>query len=109
MGSIKEKAYTKETIEFARVIKAIAHPARIMILDYLFKKQECVCGDFVNELDLAQATISRHLNELKKVGLIKGTIEGRNVCYCINVSNYSRFRSKLHEVFGQVQINYQCC
>ena len=64
--------------------KAIAHPARIAILQQLLKSEVCVCGYLVEELGLAQATISQHLKELKAVNLIQGTVEGNSVCYCIN-------------------------
>jgi predicted transcriptional regulator len=64
-------------------LKAIAHPARIAILQQIIKANACICGDLVDELGLAQATISQHLKELKNAGLIQGTIEGVSVCYCI--------------------------
>lgn len=68
----------------ARYAKALSHPARVAILNALMKRNECVCGEIVDLLPLAQATVSQHLKELKSVGLIKGEIDGPRSCYCIN-------------------------
>ena len=83
MGLTKTDLFTKEQNDIAAMAKAIGHPARIAILQYLVKKNACVCGDLVEELGLAQATTSQHLKELKNIGLIQGNIEGVNTCYCI--------------------------
>jgi ArsR family transcriptional regulator, arsenate/arsenite/antimonite-responsive transcriptional repressor len=84
MGASKSILFTQEQNAIAEMSKAMGHPARVAILEYLIKTGVCVCGDIVNELPLAQATVSQHLKELKNAGLIKGCIEGNNVCYCIN-------------------------
>ncbi len=84
MGVTKTALFTKEQNDLANMAKALAHPARIAILQYLIRKNACVCGDLVDELGLAQATTSQHLKELKNVGIIQGTIEGVSVCYCID-------------------------
>lgn len=84
MGASKSILFSSQQNKIADMAKAMGHPARIAILEYLIKIKACVCGDIVNELPLAQATVSRHLKELKSAGLIKGTIEGKNICYCIN-------------------------
>lgn len=76
--------------------KALAHPIRIKILDILKKKQTCICGDFVTELPIAQATVSQHLKVLKKAGLIRGTISGPSVCYCINTENFTEFKNLIN-------------
>lgn len=84
MGTTKTEQFTKEQNHLASLAKAIAHPARIAILEHLYTVKSCVCGDIVNEIDLAQATISQHLKALKEARLITGNISGTNVCYCID-------------------------
>lgn len=84
MGATNTESFTESQNTIAVMAKAMAHPARIAILEHLLKVNECICGDIVNELPLAQPTVSQHLKELKAAGLIKGTIEGNTVCYCIN-------------------------
>lgn len=89
MGLTKSEIFTEEQNKIAAIAKVLGHPARITILEYLIRLQSCVCGDLVKEIGLAQPTISQHLKELKKVGIIKGTIEGTSVCYCINDENWN--------------------
>jgi len=89
MGLTKSEIFTEEQNKIAAIAKVLGHPARIAILEYLIRLQSCVCGDLVKEIGLAQPTISQHLKELKKVGIIKGTIEGTSVCYCINDENWN--------------------
>ncbi len=84
MGITKTEIFTEEQNRIARIAKVLGHPARIAILEYLFKIQSCICGDLVNEIGLAQPTISQHLKELKNINIIKGTIEGTSICYCID-------------------------
>lgn len=84
MGITKTEGFTQEQQALAILFKALGHPARIAIIDYLLKVEACICGDIVEELPLAQPTISQHLKELKAAGLIKGTIEGKSICYCID-------------------------
>lgn len=84
MGISKTITYSEQEIRLAKYVKALAHPARISILNLLLQKKSCVCGDIVEELPLSQSTVSQHLKELKEVGLIKGDIDGVSVCYCIN-------------------------
>ena len=84
MGLTKIDAYSSETLHKAAIFKALGHPARIAILEYISKQTTCICGEIVAELPLSQASISRHLQELKTVGLIKGEISGTSVCYCLN-------------------------
>ena len=92
MGATKTEHFTDRQNELATLAKALGHPARIAILDYLLKVNTCICGDIVNELPLAQPTISQHLKELKNAGLIKGDIEGNSICYCIDVKNWKNFK-----------------
>ncbi|MEY2652038.1 MAG: hypothetical protein RLZZ321_1131 [Bacteroidota bacterium] len=84
MGITKVESYNDQTLTLASIFKALGHPARIAILEFLAKEKKCICGDIVTELPLSQASVSRHLQELKTAGLIKGTISGTSVCYCIN-------------------------
>ena len=84
MGATKTDHFTDKQNTVATLAKALGHPARVAIIEYLMKVDECICGDIVNELPLAQPTVSQHLKELKNAGLIKGNIEGNAICYCIN-------------------------
>ena len=86
MGATKTEHFTDRQNKLATTAKALGHPARIAILDYLLEVDTCICGDIVNELPLAQPTVSQHLKELKNAGLIKGNIEGNAICYCIDES-----------------------
>jgi len=84
MGATRTDHFTDEQNALAVLAKALGHPARVAIMDYLLKVDTCICGDIVNHLPLAQATVSQHLKELKNAGLIKGSIEGTAICYCID-------------------------
>lgn len=101
MGVTRSDLYTIEQNELARVVKVLAHPARIAILQYLARINACINGDLVQELGLAQATISQHLRELKEVGLIQGTVEGVSVSYCINPRRWNEVKSLLNELFDE--------
>ena len=83
MGTTKKVEFSKKQNQTANLFKALGHPARIAIIEYLITKNSCICGDIVNELPLSQSTISQHLKALKEVGIIKGEIEGVKTCYCI--------------------------
>jgi DNA-binding transcriptional ArsR family regulator len=92
MGVTKSEIFTDEQNEISVLAKAFGHPARVAILQHLFKINTCVCGDLVNEIGLAQPTISQHLKELKQLGLIQGSIEGTSVCYCIHPENWAKMK-----------------
>lgn len=109
MGITKSDLFSKKQNEIAAMAKAIGHPARIAILQYLAKTNTCICGDLVEELGLAQATISQHLKELKTAGLIQGNIEGASVCYCIHPGNWKKFREQFAGFFSDVNIQGGCC
>jgi predicted transcriptional regulator len=109
MGATKTDLFTKKQNETAAMAKAIAHPARIAILQELLKANACICGDLVEELGLAQATISQHLKELKNVGLIQGTVEGTSVCYCIDPNTWSQYRQLFAELFKEAPAMGKCC
>lgn len=84
MGASKTEHFTDKQNEIATLSKAMGHPARIAIIEYLMSVDTCICGDIVNVLPLAQPTVSQHLKELKNAGIIKGNIEGNAICYCID-------------------------
>ncbi len=98
MGASKTEHFTDKQNEIASLVKALAHPARIAIMEYLLKVDTCICGDIVNELPLAQPTVSQHLKELKTAGIIKGTIEGNAICYCLD----EKVLAKLQTYFGNI-------
>jgi predicted transcriptional regulator len=108
MGITKTDLFSIEQNELANMAKVLGHPARIAILDYLVKTNVCINGDLVEELGLAQATISQHLKELKSAGLIKGTIEGKAMCYCINPEGWSEFKINMENFFNQFKEG-NCC
>lgn len=109
MGLTKSEIFTEEQNQLATIAKVLGHPARIAILQHLFKLNSCVCGDLVNEIGLAQPTISQHLKELKKIGIIKGTIEGTSVCYCINPSTWKEIKTLLSSFLNLDMNNQSCC
>jgi len=109
MGLTKTGLFTKQQNDISLMAKALAHPARIAILQYLVKKNACVCGDLVDELGLAQATTSQHLKELKNVGLIQGTIEGVSVCYCIDPKVWNQYKELFGSFFKEVDLKGKCC
>lgn len=109
MGLTKSEIFTDKQNKLAFRMKALAHPARIAIIQQLIKANTCICGDLVEELGLAQATISQHLKELKNAGLIKGTIEGTSVCYCIDEKVWKQFRKEVDAFFVTYQPADNCC
>ncbi len=110
MGLTKTELFTKQQNELAAMAKAIGHPARIAILQVLVKKSSCVCGSLVDELGLAQATISQHLKELKNAGLIQGNIEGTSVCYCIDPKAWAKYRDFFGNFFAELNsCGPDCC
>ena len=108
MGLTKTEIFTEKQNKLALMMKALAHPARIAIIQHLIKSQACICGDLVEELGLAQATISQHLKELKNAGLIKGTIDGTSVCYCIDGKVWNQYKS-MFEAFFITYVNKDGC
>ena len=110
MGATKTDHFTFKQNEIATLTKAMGHPARIAIMEYLLKVDTCICGDIVKELPLAQPTVSQHLKELKNAGLIKGDIEGNTICYCID----EKALNKLQAYFGNFSTKMErkisnCC
>ncbi len=110
MGLVKTEIFTEKQNKIAQYAKVLGHPARVAILQHLFQTTSCVCGDLVNQIGLAQPTISQHLKELKQIGLLKGTISGTSVCYCIDAKNWNAMAKTLSK-FLNLSLNSQqeCC
>jgi ArsR family transcriptional regulator len=108
MGLTKTEEFTKTQNELAAIAKALAHPARIAILQHLVKTQSCICGDIVDELPLSQSTVSQHLRELQNAGLITGNINGPSVCYCIDQKGWDRASKMVGNMFETFQ-GQDCC
>ena len=109
MGLAKTEMFSDQQNEIALYAKVFGHPARVSIIQHLFKIDFCVCGDLVNEIGLAQPTISQHLKELKNLGLIKGNIEGTSVCYCIDTENWSKMKEIMFQFLNQEISNQEDC
>ncbi|MBC7556575.1 MAG: winged helix-turn-helix transcriptional regulator [Chryseobacterium sp.] len=109
MGATKTEHYTNSQNEVATLAKALGHPARIAILEYLAIADKCICGDIVNELPLAQPTVSQHLKELKNAGLIKGSIEGNAICYCINEDALKKLKEFIDQISTDLLKIKTCC
>lgn len=111
MGLSKNSLFTEAQNEVAATAKALAHPARIAILQHLIKTNACINGDLVEEIGLAQATISQHLRALKEVGLIQGTIEGTKVNYCINPRRWTEVKLSLSVLLDSFEgsCRSDCC
>ena len=99
MGVSKTELFTEKQNELASIAKTLGHPARIAILEHLISINACICNDLVQELGLAQATISQHLKELKNAGIIKGSVEGTSICYCINPEAWNKYRGLFDAFF----------
>ena len=112
MGASKTDHFTKKQNELANQLKAMAHPARIAIIEFLLKTEGCICSDIVNELPLAQPTVSQHLKELKNAGIIKGNIEGNAICYCLEekaIANIQSYFGLLSNKISQQKSKAECC
>ncbi|MGZ8545523.1 MAG: ArsR/SmtB family transcription factor [Flavisolibacter sp.] len=111
MAFHKKEEFGKKEQELAAFAKAISHPARVAILKVLAVKNECMCGDIVDELPLAQSTVSQHLKELKIAGLIEGTIDGPRSCYCINWKAFEKFSNDIGSLFINLRTRNEkaCC
>ena len=111
MAFNKKEEFGKKEQELAEFAKALSHPARIAILKVLAQKNECICGDIVEVLPLAQSTVSQHLKELKNAGLIEGTVDGPRSCYCINWKAFEKFNNDINSLFLNLKtkFNKTCC
>ena len=111
MGVTKNEIYHGQDIEVATLAKALGHPARIAILKYLVKQDKCINSDLVEELGLAQSTVSQHLKELKNAGLIQGTVTGASMNYCVNQAQWEKTKTLILDLFDKEidKWNNQCC
>ena len=110
MGATKTEHFTDKQNDIATLAKALGHPARIAIMEFLMKVDDCICGDIVNELPLSQPTVSQHLKELKNAGLIKGNIEGNTICYCIDEIGFEKIKGFFQQVTNHLEkTKNQCC
>lgn len=108
MGVTKKDHFTEQQNSISSIAKALGHPARVAIIEYLLKVNTCICSDIVDELPLAQSTISQHLKELKNAGLIKGSIEGTSICYCIDESTFAVLKQYFANIILSVN-DKKCC
>lgn len=106
MGKSNTELFADRHNQLAAIAKALAHPARVAILEVLMKKGTCICGDIVEELPLSQATVSQHLKAMKSAGLIKGEIDGKFSCYCVDRTACLQAQQMLIKLFEEVK---QCC
>lgn len=106
MAVSKIHEFQEEDVLIATVAKALSHPARIEILRILAEKNTCMCGEIVEQLPLAQSTVSQHLKELKDAGLVKGEIDGPKVCYCIDNVMLRKVKNMFDKLFKHA---YKCC
>lgn len=109
MGTSKTEVFTQQQNELALLFKVLGNPGRLAILEFLVKQSNCICGDIVNEIGLAQPTISLHLKELKNVGLVQGTISGKNVCYCVNREKIAFLQASLELLKPVSPSDSSCC
>lgn len=110
MGASKSDFFTQQQNQTADIFKALGHPARIAIIEYILSMNTCICGDLVEVLPLSQATVSQHLRELKNANIIQGTIEGNGVCYCLNEETIKQTKAIL-EIYieSSEKKNTGCC
>jgi len=109
MGITKSEIFTDEQNKLASLFKVLGHPARLSILQHIIHQKACICNDLVDELGLAQATISQHLKELKSMGIIQGTVEGKSVCYCMDEGVWKQIQKDFNEFFNQDVKITRCC
>ncbi|MFK2818560.1 metalloregulator ArsR/SmtB family transcription factor [Flavobacteriaceae sp. LMIT009] len=107
MGASRLDIYTDEVNEIAVMAKVLAHPARVAILKYISNQDSCICSDIVDEIGLAQATISQHLKVINDAGLLDGNFQGKSVCYCINIERFQKFQTIFNSFFNKTKSN--CC
>jgi predicted transcriptional regulator len=100
MSYVKNNYFRRSEIDLADIAKALSHPARIRILKILSRRKTCICGQIVKELPLAQATVSQHLKELKRIGVIVGSIKGPAICYCLKRKTLNLILSKFSTLFS---------
>ena len=109
MGLTKSEIFTKEQNTISAIAKVLGHPARIAILQYIIKSENCICGSIVDSVGLAQSTISQHLKELKSIEIIQGNITGTSVCYCLNKEKWEEYKQMFSLLFESAEMENKCC
>lgn len=112
MAINKKAQFGPLDVALADFAKALSHPARIKILRILLERDTCICGDLVEQMPLSQSTVSQHLKELKKAGLIKGEVEGVRSCYCLNPQVFNHFSQLFESLSHSIKVYGQknnCC
>jgi DNA-binding transcriptional ArsR family regulator len=109
MAQSKQELFAAGDVELAAWAKALSHPARVAVLRVLAERKSCLCGEIVDVLPLAQATVSQHLKALKEAGLVQGTIDGPRSCYCLDLPNLQRAREALGAYFDHLNQVSSCC
>lgn len=111
MGATKTDHFSEHQNELAGWMKALGHPARIAIVEFLLKTDSCICSDIVNELPLSQPTVSQHLKELKNAGIIKGSIEGTAICYCLDPDTMQKIQERIGVIYNDLILKNTrtCC
>lgn len=107
MGTTRTQIFSEHQNELASAFKVLGHPARVAILQYVSNQDSCICNDLVGDIGLAQATISQHLKELKNIGLLEGEVEGKRMCYTINLERWAKLQNDINEFFNTTKSN--CC
>ncbi len=107
-SNIKNKSFDKELYTRASLFKALAHPARLAILEHLAEIKTCITGDIAEELPLSRTTVNQHLKELKKAGLIRGTVEGVKTNYCLNQKAINKLKLEVNEFLNKMDTNIKC-
>lgn len=106
---IKKEIFDKELQELANFGKTISHPARLAILQFLAESNTCISGDISDHIPLSRTTVSQHLKELKKIGLIKGEIDGLKVNYCLCNSTISKYKQAFDLFFSEIETSQIKC
>jgi ArsR family transcriptional regulator, arsenate/arsenite/antimonite-responsive transcriptional repressor len=109
MGATKTDHFSDHQNELAGWMKALGHPARIAIVEFLLKTDSCICGDIVNELPLSQPTVSQHLKALKNAGIIKGSIEGTAICYCLDPETMQKISERIGTLWNELVLKNTIC
>lgn len=109
MGTTKAEIFNLRQNLLAARLKGLAHPARIAIIEALLARKACVCGEIVDEVGLAQSTVSQHLKALKDAGIIKGNIDGTSVCYCIDIAVWTEMQKDFAQLFQKHVPDNPCC
>ena len=107
MGATKLNIHSKDINAIAAIAKVFAHPEIVSILQYISKQESCICNDIVDEIGLAQPTISQHLQVISKAVLLKGNFKGNSLCYCLNLERFQEFQELFNSFFNATKFN--CC